>query len=90
MSNVTTGNVWKLDTTGVISTSPVYVKSIRYLPDAEADQLIILDNGGNEIWNHVAIAAGDDIDYWLEVNGSVNGINLSTLSTSGVVWIYIR
>jgi len=90
MANSTTGNVWKIDTAGSISTNPVYVKRIRYLPDAEDDQLIILDNGGNEVWNHVAIAAGNDIDYWLEVDGSVNGINVSTLSTSGVVWIYIR
>ena len=90
MANSTTGNVWKIDSTGVKTTSPVYVKRIRYLPDAEDDQLIIQDNGGNEVWNHVAIAAGNDIDYWLEVDGSVNGINVSTLSTSGVVWIYIR
>ena len=90
MTDSTTGSVWKIDSTGVKTTNPVYVKRIRYLPDAEADQLIIQDNGGNEIWNQVAIAAGDDIDYWLEVEGSVNGINVSTLSTSGVVWIYIR
>jgi len=90
MSNITTGNVWKLDTAELVTANPVYVKRIRYLPDAEADQLVITDNGGNEIWNQTAIAAGDDIDYWLEVEGSVNGITVSTLTASGVVWVYIR
>lgn len=90
MANSTTGSVWKIDTAGVISTNPVYVKRMRYLPNAEADQLIVQDNGGNEVWNHVAIAAGDDIDYWFEVEGSLNGINVSTLTASGIVWIYVR
>jgi len=37
MSNVQTANIWTLDTLGIISTKPVWVKGIMYYPNAVDD-----------------------------------------------------
>lgn len=91
MANSTTGNPWKLDTTGVISTNTIYVKRIRWTPTTDAHDILIHDNAGHEVWSLKAIAGDTNqaIPYWIEIDGPVNGINLVTLD-SGTVHVYLR
>lgn len=89
--NDTTGNPWRFDSadTGVITTNPMYISKIVWTPEADADDILILDNSGHYTWNLKAIAATSDqeIEYEKEINGSVNGFNLSVMD-SGTLYVY--
>jgi hypothetical protein len=89
MANDTTGNPWKCDTAELVTANPVYVRRIKWLPNAEGDDILIEDNAGHDIWSLKAIAVGSDIPYWIEIEGSCNGITITTLD-GGTVWIYVR
>ena len=89
--NDTTGNPWKFDSAdvGVITTNPLWIKRITWTPEADADDILITDNSGHEVWSKKAIAATSDqeIEYETVIEGSVNGFNLVTLD-SGTVRVY--
>lgn len=91
MANSTTGNPWTLDTTGVITTNPTYVKRIRWTPTTDGDDILIQDNGSSNVWKLKALAAdaNEAILYEIEIDGIVNGINLVTLD-NGTVYVYIK
>jgi hypothetical protein len=91
MANSLTGNVWKCDTAASLITTPLRVSKFVWTPAASGDDISVLDNGGNEIWTYKAIA-GDttqNIPYDFMIDGSLNGINLSTLD-SGTFWVYLK
>ena len=91
MTDVTTGNPWKLDSTGAKTTAPTYVKRMVYTPTTTGDDLSVTDNGGNELWAFKAIAATSDeeIEYVREFECSVNGITVTTID-NGHLWIYFN
>lgn len=47
MANVITGNPWKLDSTGVISTAQTFIRNIMWL--SGTGSLVIVDNAGRDI-----------------------------------------
>ena len=91
MANDTTGNPWTLDTAGVITTNPVYVKSIRWTPTTAGDDILIQDNGGSNVWKLKSLAADSNqaIENMIEIDGMVNGFNLVTLD-NGTVYVHIK
>lgn len=91
MANDTTGNPWKIDSTGVLTTSIVHVNRMKWTPVTSGDDILVVDNGSSETWSLKAIAGDTDqqIEYWLEIDNQVNGVNVSTID-SGTLYIYIR
>ena len=91
MANDTTGSVWTLDTPGVITAAPVYVRKIRWTPTTSGHDILIVDNGSANVWKLKALAGNADqaIEYEREINGYVNGFNLSTLD-SGTVYVDVK
>ena len=81
MANVTTGNPWVLDTAGVITTNPLYVKRFLWTPTTDGDDILVHDNAGNVLWSLKAVAAdtNEGIEYERIIEGSVNGLNLVTI-----------
>ena len=91
MANSLTGNVWKCDTAASLITTPLRVHKFAWTPTAAGNDISVLDNGGNEIWTYKAIAGTTDqtIIYETIIDGSVSGINLSTLD-AGTFWVYLK
>jgi hypothetical protein len=87
MANNTKGNPWTLDTAGVITTAPLKIKRIVWVPSADSDDILIQDNGGHNTWSMKAIAAGSDIEYEKVLETSVNGFNLVTID-GGTAYVY--
>lgn len=80
MANSITGNPWKLDTVGVITTSGVFVKNILWLNGLGT--LVIVDNAGRDVIRD-AWSATQDHNYgglqWVE------GMNLTTIGGGEVI-----
>ena len=74
---------------GVITTKPFKVKKFVWTPTADADDILLVDNSGHLLWVLVAIAgtATETIPYEMEINGSINGLTISTLS-AGTLYVY--
>jgi len=91
MANATTGSPWTLDTADVIKTTPGYIHRIIWTPVSDGDDILIQDNGGNNVWKLKAIAGDTNqaIEYERVIEQSVNGFNLVTLD-SGTVYVYVR
>lgn len=92
MSNVMTGNVWKIDTAASLRTNPLYVHKMWWKPAASGNDILVQDAGGNVLWGYKALA-GDTalgIPYaWEGQAGVLNGINVVTLD-SGDLYIQIN
>lgn len=91
MANVTNGTVWKIDTSGVITTNQVFVHRFVWTPTGDGDDILIVDNGSNELWRRKALAgdASEQIEVDREFGEIANGINVSTLD-SGTLYIHVR
>jgi hypothetical protein len=89
MTDVTTGNPWKLDSTGAKTTNPTYVYKFVWTPTTDGDDISVTDNGGNEIWAYKAIAGDSNqaIEYEKLIENSVNGITVTTID-NGTLWVY--
>jgi hypothetical protein len=89
--NDTTGNPWRFDSadTGVITTNPLKVKKFVWTPEADADDILITDNSGHYLWSLKAIAAtaNQEIPYEMVIEGSINGLTITTLD-SGTLYVY--
>jgi hypothetical protein len=89
MANVTTGQIWKLDTAAVIKTSPLHVKRMIWdSPTTSGHDIVVQNNAGDMVWEMKAIAGGTGITYEREVNDSINGFNLATID-SGTLYVHI-
>lgn len=89
MPNNTTGNPWVLDTAAVITTNPLRIIYMEWIPNAAADDLTILDTGGNIIWDVDALTggtAGKEIFAPSKAYVS-NGFNLSVID-GGTLYVY--
>jgi hypothetical protein len=91
MANSTSGNPWKIDTAGVISTKPVYVHHMSWTPEADGDDISVIDNGSNDLWSLKALVgdANQSIELTRTFETQLNGINVSTLD-SGTLYVFIR
>jgi len=92
MANVTTGNVWKIDTTGSVRTNPLYVHRMWWTPSASGDDIDIQDAGGNSVWSYKAVAGTTDLTISIDAPwqpGTMNGINVVTLD-GGELYIQIN
>jgi hypothetical protein len=89
--NDTTGNPWRFDNadTGVITTRPFRVKKFYWTPTTDGDDILLVDNSGHILWSLKAIAAttNEEIPYEMEVNGSINGLTITTLD-NGTLYVY--
>lgn len=91
MANNTTGNPWILDTAGVITTQPVNVITMEWVPNAADDDLTINDTSGNVIWDRDALTGGT---AGMEKFGPskffrANGFNLSVID-GGTLYVYVK
>lgn len=90
MANDTTGNPWKLDTTGVITTGLLRVRGVRWVGGTTAGHAAtILDNNGDTLWTSVASGANyveSDLINSGPTGWNWQGLNLSALQ-SGTVYI---
>lgn len=80
MANSLTGNPWKIDTAGVISTAGVHAKNIIWL--GGTGSLVIVDNAGRDIVRDTW-ASSQDHNYgefkW------VQGMNVTTIGGGEVI-----
>jgi len=88
MANNTSTNTWKLNTTGVITTNPVFVKAIRWTGQTTAGHNLEILNksGGETLFKAKCYDVNKDVhavinNWWL-------GVYLNTLD-SGEVYLYI-
>lgn len=94
MANNTTGNVWELDTAGVISTNPVVVKNFVYKPGANNDDLLVLDNLGRTILDVKAPADITTVPQLSVAPGgpggqkTFQGLDLNTID-GGTLYVYL-
>lgn len=78
MANSITGNPWKLDTVGVITTAMVHVKNLVWSAATDGATLVLVDNAGRDV-----------VRATYSVNGTnnfgefkwVSGLNLTTISS---------
>ena len=92
MANVTTGNVWKIDTAASLRTNPCFVHKMWWTPTADGDDILVQDAGGNAIWSYKCLAGATDqtIPYsWDGEPAVLNGINVATLD-SGTLYIQVN
>ena len=90
MANNLTGNPWIIDTADTITTGPVYVVSAEWQEPTAADDLTIVDNSGNTIYDDNAIAGGTGIRLEVKLGGAVyNGFIVSVID-GGTLYVYIR
>jgi hypothetical protein len=94
MSNVTTANPWILDTAAVITTEPVRVRRMTYIPNAADNDLEVKHaNGGGVIWVTRAIAAASNNESVgqeaFEGPIGCSGFNLATID-GGKLYVYLE
>lgn len=93
MANVYGHNIWKLDTAGVISHDRLRVKKMEFLPNAASDDLVVVDDNGEDVWRVTNALAGgraglEAIDF--SEGQDVDGLNVSTLGASCVLTVYLK
>ena len=90
MANDITGNPWILDTAESVTTNPFRCKYIEWTPEADGDDLLLVDNAGNTIWTRKAIAgdANQGISEDKRIDGTLNGLSITTID-SGTVYVYL-
>jgi len=80
MANDITGNPWKLDSTGVVATSQVFIRNIMWLNGTGS--LVIVDSAGRDIIRD-AWTAENEHNYgpmqWVE------GMNVTTIGGGEVL-----
>lgn len=81
MANSITGNPWKLDTTGVITTAPVYIKNLMWV-NATTGSLVITDNAGRDIIRDTW-SATKNLNYG-EIKW-IAGMNLVTIGSGELI-----
>jgi hypothetical protein len=78
MANVTGSLLWKIDTTGTITTDRVRLAAMRWQPAAISDTLEVTDENSKVIWSQTAAGATPLGDVFWEVPpghpGFFNGI----------------
>ena len=89
MANDLTGNPWVIDTAAVITTGPATVLKSEWQEPTAADDLTILDNGGNTIYDDNAIAGGSGIRLEVKIAGQMNGFNVSVID-GGTLYVYVK
>lgn len=86
-------NVWRLDTAGVVTTDEVVVKKVIFKPNDTGDDVVLKDSAGHVCYESMnALAAtpiGDTSEEWLS-GLNMKGFNLSTLSSSAVLFVYLK
>ena len=90
MANNLTGNPWVIDTAAVITTGPVRVVSAEWQEPTAGNDLTILDNSGNTIYDDNAIAGGSGIRLEVKIADTLfNGFNVSVID-GGTLYVYIK
>jgi hypothetical protein len=91
MANNLKGNPWTVDTAAVLTTNNVLVKRMVWRPTTTGDDIDVVTNDGSSLWSFKCVAASSngEIDYNLEVDGVVNGINVVTID-HGTLYIYLK
>lgn len=88
MSNNLTGNPYIVDTAGIISSAPVFVKRMVWQePAAAAEDLTVKDSEGKVLWDENSHAGGTGISIEQEMEIDCNGITVETID-SGMLYIY--
>jgi len=90
MANLITHPTWKLDTAGVITTTPVFVIKIIWQPGAASASLVIKDSLGVIEIEKQSIAAWPIDEHEIDFPGNgkrFNGFNLHTM-TNGNLLVY--
>ncbi len=77
MANDITGNPWKLDTPGVITTSGVHIKNLIWTNGATGNTCVLLDNAGRDVARATYTAQGTVVFFEMKW---VQGLNLTTLT----------
>jgi hypothetical protein len=80
MANDITGNPWKLDSTGAVSTAQTYLKNIMWLNGTGS--LLIVDNTGRDIIRDVWTA---ETEHNYGALQWVNGVNVTTIGGGEVI-----
>ena len=90
MANNLTGNPWLITDAATITTGPVTVISAEWQEPTAADDLTIVDNSGNTIYDDNAIAGGSGIRLEVKIGGATyNGFIVSVID-GGTLYVYIK
>jgi len=89
MANESAGQPWVLDSTGLVTASNVYIKTIYWTPGSNSDDLIIHDNSGRVILDVDASSgiAADPLPYGFSIHSYVQGFVVNTID-GGTIYVY--
>lgn len=89
MANVYAHTHWILDTAGVVTTDKVRIQKMEWVPTVASDDLTILDNNDETIWDIDAdtTPSREKIDF--DSGHDFLGFNLSVID-SGVLYVYLK
>ncbi len=92
MANVFAQNHWVLDTAVDATPDRIWIRKLRWVPSASADDLTILDKHDETIWDVDALAGGsagtEELDFG-SGGHSFPGFNLSVID-GGLLYVYFR
>jgi hypothetical protein len=75
MANSTTGKIWTLDTVGIVSKTPVWIKKLVLYPNSAADLAVL------NYWNPEAlISAGCNTTFGTAYTGTISSTTTLTIS----------
>lgn len=89
MANERNQNVWRVDTTGDVTSDLADVQSIRWVGGQSGDEVEIADADGNIVWSSIA-AANDFVDNDNSIDLRLpGGFSVPTLD-GGILYVYVR
>jgi hypothetical protein len=89
MANNLTGNPWVVTDAAVVTTGPVKILKAEWQEPTAGNDLTILDNSGNTIYDDNAIAGGTGIRLEVKISGLMNGFNVSVID-GGTLYVYVQ
>jgi len=93
MANSVATNPLVLDTAGVALTGPVTIKAIRVVYSADSDDVELSDASGNSVFLGKAgtiLSAGLSDGIVIPGGIKVNGLTVTTIDGSTVVYVYLK
>ena|SRR3990167_1402162 len=103
MANDTVGIIWDLDTVGVVSVNPVYIKGVSITWKVASAGTVLLTQlqegsseqlAGSEILSAKSLgatsAAVDNMTYYYPIDTIVNGVRLVTIADADKVLVYTK
>jgi hypothetical protein len=91
MANEYGPGYWKIDTTGILTTSDMYLEKIVFQPSAASQAVTIKDSEGNTFWgtsNALAATPIGNVTEDFRKSKKIRGINITALTSGATLYLY--